>query len=63
MVKVVAEDPNATKRVTCKHCASVLEYTLSEVIAEPVHDYTGDIELHHYIQCPKCGYEITVKNH
>lgn len=43
MVKVVGRDETAVRRITCWSCASVLEYTQSEVVnITHSHDYLGD---------------------
>lgn len=63
MVQIVGEDPAQIKRVTCKKCASILEYTLSEVKSRTSRDYTGCSDTTRFINCPKCGNEIIVKGY
>ncbi len=59
MVKVVGRDESVVRRVTCRSCASILEYTLSEVDSYVDHDYGGGSDTVYYIRCPSCGNTIT----
>jgi hypothetical protein len=62
MATIVGKDPGAVRRVTCKSCASIIEYTLSETREERVnHDYLGDSDIARVINCPGCGHMIQVK--
>lgn len=61
MVKVVGKDEKHVHRVSCYGCASILEYTKSEVQEKTVSDYTGDRDIVKYIQCPNCSYHINVR--
>lgn len=63
MVKIVGEDPTQIKRVTCKNCAAILEYILSEVKSRTSRDYTGCVDTDHFITCPKCNKEVVVKGY
>jgi len=55
MVKVVGLDESAVKRITCNSCASILEYTESEVQwIKHSFDYLGDYESDLGIKCPEC---------
>lgn len=63
MVAVVGKDPGAVKRVTCHECASILEYTLSEVQKEFSTDYTGSRDEYRYVKCPACFNEVRVKGY
>lgn len=60
MVQVVGKDQQHIKRTTCYKCASVLEYTLSEVKTKIEIDYTGGRDTVTYVQCPCCGHEVVV---
>lgn len=55
MVKIVGKDPEAVHRVTCKKCASILEYTLSEVTYSYTTDYGGGTDAYNFIICPVCN--------
>lgn len=63
MVKVVGKDPKAIKQVTCKSCASILEYTLSEVKSYKAGDYSGDTWMEYYVDCPECGSKAITKGY
>lgn len=63
MVSIVGLDKRAVKRVTCRDCASKLEYTLSEVQTYTSHDYGGGSDTHHFIDCPKCSQHVDVKGY
>lgn len=58
MVKVVGIDESAIKRVTCKNCAALLEYTPSEVQTKSVSDYSGSSDIVAFLRCPKCDAEV-----
>ena len=59
MVKVVGLDESAIKRTTCGKCASILEYTESEVQwIKHSQDYLGDYETNLGIKCPKCNSNV-----
>jgi RNase P subunit RPR2 len=58
MPTVVGTDPGAVKRVTCRSCASRLEYTESEAQERRHRDYTGDLDVWRVVVCPKCGADV-----
>lgn len=58
MVQVVGKDPAAVKRKTCKGCASILEYTSSEVKDFYSSDYGGGGDTYYYITCPSCNARV-----
>lgn len=62
MVKVVGRDENAVKRVTCRGCASILEYTRSEVKSYTSTDYSGSSDITDYVPCPTCGGKAVVRS-
>jgi RNase P subunit RPR2 len=63
MVEVVGKDETAVKRVTCKGCASILEYTSSEVKAiKHSYDYLGDYEVSYGFKCPNCDNNVFPRN-
>lgn len=61
MVKVVGRDETAVKRVTCRGCASILEYTPSETFEETHYDYGGGSDTYSKITCSKCNKKVTVR--
>lgn len=52
MVQVVQAAP--AKRVTCYHCASILEYNYADITQEHVRDYGGGSDTYYRIVCPVC---------
>lgn len=60
MVQIVGKAKEAVKRVTCRNCASILEYTMSETRKHTYRDISGCGELDYLITCPGCGKEIKV---
>ena len=65
MVRVVNSDPHPSvvKEVVCKNCGATLEYVPADVQKKTVSDYLGDRDIVHFIKCPPCGHEITVKGY
>lgn len=63
MVKIVGRDESAVKRVTCRNCASILEYCLYEVKSRKVSDYGGGSEIYKFICCASCNSEVAVKGY
>jgi len=61
MVKVIGRDNAAIKRITCRSCASVLEYTIGEVRSiKHSYDYLGDYEISQGFVCPNCNETVFV---
>jgi RNase P subunit RPR2 len=60
MATVVGKDQSALKRVTCDHCASIVEYAKKEVREKTISDYGGGRDLVEYIKCPSCNADIFV---
>ena len=56
-ITVVGVDQQAIKRATCRSCASILEYTPSDVVEWQNRGYDGSSDTEYYLPCPKC------KNH
>jgi len=63
MVQIIGKDPSKVKRTTCGSCASMLEYTLSEVQSFTSYDYGGGSDINHYINCPGCSKKVYVKGY
>ena len=55
MVRAVGKDEKHIHKVTCPRCASILEYTLSEVTYSHTTDYSGVSDPYNYIICPVCN--------
>lgn len=62
MVKVVGYNDAAVKRMTCKGCAAILEYTPSEVKRIDGHDYSGGSDGIEYVDCPNCGNRAVIRS-
>jgi RNase P subunit RPR2 len=62
MVQIVGKDQSVYKRITCRNCATILEYTPSEVKKHVTKDYGGGTDVTEYIQCPNCGKDVTVRS-
>jgi len=63
MVKVVGKDVSAIHKKTCKNCASVLHYTLSELHTKYGSDYSGDTWTIEGIVCPCCSKFVIHKSY
>ena len=61
MARIIGKDEREMRRVTCRFCASILEYTQSETTTRWVGDYSGDREQIRELGCPGCGNKIPVK--
>jgi RNase P subunit RPR2 len=62
MAKVVGIDPGSIHRVTCRGCASILEYTESEVQTRHGKDYSGGADGDESIRCPNCGKKVIISS-
>lgn len=59
MAKVVGRDESAVKRITCRSCAAIVEYTTQEVQNFwSGTDYGGGPDGADGIICPGCGAQI-----
>lgn len=56
MVQIVGKDNSAVKRCTCKNCASILEYTESEVYKIELNQDKFDV----FLICPGCNKRVVV---
>lgn len=65
MVQIIDEtpDPKIVKRVSCDRCGVRLQYLPIDVKSRMVSDYTGSIDKHSWIVCPKCSNEVTVSSY
>lgn len=57
-VQVIGENKQAFREATCRNCAAVLQYTLSDVQSRTVRDYGGGSDEKRFIICPRCGCEV-----
>jgi hypothetical protein len=59
MAKVIGRDERAVKRITCRNCAAIVEYTPSEVRnLWRGKDYSGCSYGADGFNCPNCNQEI-----
>jgi hypothetical protein len=62
MAKIVGRDETVVKRITCRHCAAIVEYTPNEVRnLWSGTDYSGGPDGAAGFNCPGCGGEIQTK--
>lgn len=59
MARVIGKDEKHVHEVTCKNCASVIEYTKSEEQEHVGKDCGGGTDIRRWIICPSCGSEVT----
>lgn len=60
MVKVIGKDPRAVYAVTCKSCASILEYVRADVTVSVHRYYDGSSDNYKYVKCPTCNNKVEV---
>ena len=58
MVNVVGKDDNLYKRITCRKCASILQYLPIDLRNQKSTDYGGGTDYVEFIICPTCGNEV-----
>jgi RNase P subunit RPR2 len=59
MAIVIGTDEKALKQITCRECASIIQYTASEVrLLWSGTDYSGGSDGAKGFTCPKCGKDI-----
>lgn len=65
MVTVVSRIPHQSvvKETICRNCGSTLQYVPRDIKERIEGDYTGGRDVYHYIECPECGDNVTVKGY
>ena len=65
MVTVVSTNPHPSvvKETVCRNCGATLQYVPNDIREEKSRDYTGCVDIDHYIQCPPCGKKVYVKRY
>lgn len=65
MVTVVSTvpHPSVVKEAVCKNCGATLNYVPADIKQRTVGDYLGDKETIHYIECPPCKHQVTVRGY
>ena len=61
MATVVGKDAAAVKRCTCRSCASMLEYTESELRSRRM-SYMGEACTEEVLDCPVCKTPIVIRS-
>lgn len=62
MPKVIGQDPGVYKRITCKHCGAINEYTPSEVrTLWSGKDYGGGTDVGKGFNCGQCNTQIVTE--
>lgn len=63
MVTVVSTvpHPSVVKEVVCRNCGATLNYVPADIKREESRDYTGGLDVNHYINCPPCNHKVYVK--
>lgn len=59
-IEIVGKDMSLAKKITCRHCGSILSYMPADVQRILVLDISGCSELKQFIVCPCCGKEVLV---
>lgn len=60
-VQVVGRAVNLLKEVTCQQCLAILKYAPEDTEEFRSRDYTGDVDITKYIECPDCSNKVFVK--
>ena len=63
MIEIIGKDTTILKRVTCKNCTSVLQYSNVDVKKDYSTDYTGGRDYYSYVQCPCCGNKVVTRGY
>lgn len=58
MVNVVGKDDNIYKRITCRKCASILQYLPTDLKGRTSKDYGGGNDYVEFVVCPTCSNEV-----
>lgn len=58
MVNVVGKDDLLYKRITCRKCASILQYLPIDLKSRTSKDYGGGTDYVEFIVCPTCANEV-----
>jgi RNase P subunit RPR2 len=62
MINIVGKDTSLIKRVTCKNCASILEYLPIDLKEKTNSDYDGGRYTIKCITCPSCYSQIVISS-
>lgn len=59
-IRIVGIDQKELRQVTCKNCASILEYVLADMETKCSTDYHGSRDVTDYILCPRCAEHVII---
>lgn len=62
MIRIIGEAPGLIKQTACRNCATLLEYTQSDVRKRTGSDYDGGRFVIEFIDCPKCSNEVILRS-
>jgi hypothetical protein len=62
-IRKIGDDQGRLHKVTCRNCASVLEYLLCDVKEKTTHDYDGGSDIYRWIECPQCKQHVVVRGY
>lgn len=60
MIKIVGQDGSIARRVTCRNCGAILEYTPHDLKELQTKDITGSADITFCLKCPQCGYYVHI---
>ncbi len=60
-IRKVGKDSNLKRRVTCKRCASILEYLPVDIKVSGGY-CMGEYDTWSYIDCPECKAKVDIKS-
>lgn len=60
MIKVIGQDGSVARRVTCRNCGAILEYTPNDLKERQTKDITGSADITFYLKCPQCDRHVHV---
>lgn len=62
MATVIGIDNKHVHTVSCHNCASIVQYTKSEVKRVDGKDYSGGPDGNEHIHCPNCNHQIILRS-
>ena len=60
MATVIGKNPRLINQTSCRECASIIEYTASELKSYSYKDYGGFSNTDYILICPCCGHDIDI---
>ena len=61
MGQIVGLDPGAFRQTTCKNCANILRFRPIDIQTGRHTDISGCTDVFHYIVCPACTNNVSVR--